>query len=78
MRLRIGGRLGSPRHSNAQEEVREVREARASVLQQHPRQPQREKHAHDDHGDETHRAERLALNVSDAEQEVTPFLEGDG
>ena len=32
------------------------------ALQQHQRQPQREQHAYDDHGDEAHRAEGLALN----------------
>ncbi len=39
-----------------------------TALQQHQRQPQREQHAHDDDGDEAHRAEGLALNVRDAEQ----------
>ena len=36
-------------------------------LQQHQRQPQREQPAHDDDGDEAHRAEGLALYVGDAE-----------
>ena len=39
-------------------------------LQQHQRQPQREQHAHDDHGDEAHAPEGLALNVGDTEQEA--------
>ena len=38
-----------------------------TTLQQHQRQPQREQHTHDDHGDEAHAPERLALNVGDAE-----------
>ncbi len=40
------------------------------ALQQHQRQPQCEQPAHDDHGDEAHRAEGLALNVGDTEQEA--------
>ena len=39
-------------------------------LQQHQRQPQREQNAHDDHGDEAHAPEGLALNVGDTEQEA--------
>jgi hypothetical protein len=40
------------------------------ALHQHQRQPQREEPTHDDHGDEAHRAEGLALNVGDVEQEA--------
>ena len=40
------------------------------TLEQDQRQPQREQQAHDDDGDEAHRAEGLALNIGDAEQET--------
>ncbi len=38
--------------------------------QQHQRQPQREERGHDNDGDEAHRAEGLALNVGDTQQEA--------
>ena len=41
-------------------------------LQHHQRQPQREEHGRADHAHEAHRVERLALNVSDAEEEAAP------
>ena len=46
---------------------------RTSQLQQHQRQPQREQHAHDDDGDEAHRAEGLALEP-DRESERKPTV----
>ena len=47
-----------------------VDSASDDLLQQHQRQSQREQHAHDDHGDEAHAPEGLALNVGDTEQEA--------
>ena len=45
-----------------------------TALQQHQRQPEREQHAHDDDGDETHAPERLALNVGDAEESLPEVM----
>ena len=50
------------------------RSAEREILQPHQRQPQREQCAHDDHAHEAHRAEGLALNVGDAEQEADPIV----
>ena len=41
-----------------------------AALEKDERQPEREPPAHDDDGDEAHRAEGLALNVGHAEQEA--------
>ena len=43
-------------------------------LQQHQRQPEQEQRSRHDHSSEAHGAERLALNVGDAEQEADDYL----
>ena len=62
------GRSGPEREAGVRlVEVRRRPLPVSASLQQHQRQPQREQHAHDDHGDEAQAPEWLALNVGDAE-----------
>ncbi len=47
-------------------------EREQTPLQQHQRQPQREQHAHDEHGDEAHAHEWLALKLLLIPRRINP------